>query len=129
MLLLRMILEKPSVYLCEIQEELLRIFGVYVCLSTICRTLKMMGCTRQAMHRIAIQRSDEKWAEFMADISLYDVSMLIWLDESGCDDCNYRRKYSYCMRGIPPCDYRLLIRKLATRPYPYCRWKECTMSI
>ena len=110
MLLLRMILEKPGVYPCEIQEELLCIFGAYVCMSTICRMLKMMGCTRQAMRRIAIQRSDEKWAEFMADISLYDVSMLVWLDESGCDDRNYRRKYGYCMRGIPPCDHRLLIR-------------------
>ena len=69
-----------------------------------------MGCTRQAMCHITIQRYDEKWAEFMADISLYDVSMLVWLDESGCDDRNYRRKYGYCMRGIPPCDHRLLIR-------------------
>ena len=61
-----------------------RIFGVYVCVSTICRTLvKMMGCTRQAMRRIAIQKSDEQRAKFMADISLYDVSMLVWLDESG----------------------------------------------
>ena len=111
MLLLRMILEKPGVYLCEIQEEPLCIFSVYVCMSIICRTLKMMGCTRQAMRRIAIQRSDDKRAEFMADISLYDVSMLVWLDESGCDNRNYRRKYAYCMRGFPPCDHRLLIRE------------------
>ena len=73
LLLRRMILEMPGVYLCEIQE-LLCIFGVYVCVSTICRMLKMMGCTRQAMSRITIQRSDEKRAEFMADISLYDMS-------------------------------------------------------
>ena len=46
----------------------------------------------------------------MAEISLCDVSMLVWLDESGCDDRNYQRKYGYCMRGIPPCDHCLLIR-------------------
>lgn len=110
MLLFRMILDKPGIYLSEIQDEFMRIFGVYVCVSTICRTLKIMGCTRQAMHRVALQRSDEQRAGFMAKISLYDVSMLVWLDESGCDDRNYRRKYGYCVRGIPPCDHRLLIR-------------------
>ena len=76
MLLLRLILENPGIYLCEIQEKIMQMFGVYVCISTICRTLKTMGCTRQAMHRIAIQRSDEERAKFMANVSLYDVSML-----------------------------------------------------
>ena len=62
------------------------------------------------MHRVAIQRSDEKWARLMAEISLYDVSVLVWLDESGCDDHNYGRKYGHSMSEIPPCDHRLLIR-------------------
>ena len=110
MVLFRLILANPGIYLCEIQDEILRMFGVYVCVYTICRTLKNMGCTRQAMHCVAIQRSDEERAKFMADISLYDVSMLVWLDETGCDDRNYRRKYGYSMRGIPPCDHRLLVR-------------------
>ena len=108
--LFRLILANPGIYLCEIQEEIRRMFGVYVCISTICRTLKNIGCTRQAMHRLALQRSDEERARFMADISLYDVSMLVWLDESGCDDRNYRRNYGYSMRGIPPCDHRKLTR-------------------
>ena len=49
-------------------------FGVYVCISTICRMLKNIGCIRQAMDRLAIQRSDAERAKFMADISL---SMLV----------------------------------------------------
>ena len=77
MMMFRMILDKPGIYLSEIQDELMRVFGVYVCVSTICRTLKIMGCTRQAMHRVALQRSDEQRARFMAEISLYDVSMLV----------------------------------------------------
>lgn len=108
--LFRLILANPGIYLCEIQDEILRMFGVYVCVSTICKTLKNMGCTSQAMHRLAIQRSDEKRAKFMADISLYDVSMLVWLDETGCDNRNCWRKHGYSMRGIPPCDNRLLVR-------------------
>ena len=110
MMLFRLILDKPDIYLSEIQDEIMRFFGVYVYVSIICRTLKIMGCTRQAMHQVELQRSDKQRARFMEDISLYDLSMLVWLDENGRDDRNYRRKYGYCMRGIPPCDHRLLIR-------------------
>ena len=115
MMLFRMILDKPGIYLSEIQDELMR---VYVCVLTICRTLKIMGCTRQAMHRVALQLSDEQWARFIAEISLYDLSMLVWLDESGCDDRNYRRKYGYHMRGIPPCDHHLLIHSTCYSAIP-----------
>lgn len=53
--LLRLILENPGIYLQELQDHLLGIFGVLVSVPTICRTLKYMGCTRQAMHRVALQ--------------------------------------------------------------------------
>lgn len=69
-----------------------------------------MGCTRQAMHRVALQRSDTERARFMSEVSIYDPSMFIWLDESGCDRRHAARKYGYSVRGIPVCDYRLLIR-------------------
>ena len=123
--LFRLILEKPGIYVCQIQEKILRSFGAYVCVSTICRTLQSMGCTRQAMYRVAIQRSDEKRARFMAEISLYDVSMLVWLDESGCDDCNYRRKYGYSMRRIPPVIIAYLLEALAIQLYQWKVWMMC----
>ena len=77
---------------------------------TICRTLKYMGCNHQAMHRVALQRSDALRARFMAEISVYDPSMLVWLDETGCDRRHSTRKYGYSVRGIPICDQILLIR-------------------
>jgi hypothetical protein len=45
----------------------------------------------------------------MADISIYDPKMFIWLDETGCDR-NTLRKYGYSLRRIPVCDHRLLVR-------------------
>ena len=36
-------------------------------------------------------------------------NMLVWLDESRCDDRNYRRQYGYSMCGTPPRDHRLLV--------------------
>ena len=46
----------------------------------------------------------------MADVSQYDPSMLLWVDESGCDKRNCMRKRGYSLRGITPQDHRLLVR-------------------
>ena len=44
--LLHIILSNPGIYLSEIKEELIRLVGVDISVSTICRTLKFMGCSR-----------------------------------------------------------------------------------
>ena len=51
--------------------------------------------TRQKFGSIAIQRSDERRAEFMAELSLFDPSMLVWLDETGLDQQNTILAYGY----------------------------------
>ena len=62
------------------------------------------------MQHVAIQRSDEQRAKFMAEISKYDPAMIIWIDESGCDRRHSTRKWSYSIRGLRPRDHRLLAR-------------------
>jgi len=108
--LLSLILQNPGIYLHEIQDKLYEAFGVLVSAATICRTLQFMGCTRQVIRSVAIQQSDAMRAKFMAEISIYDPSMFLWLDESGCDRRNTLRKYGYSIRGIHPVDNRLLVR-------------------
>lgn len=68
LLILRMISENVGIYLYEVQEKLLAMFGITVSVSTLCRTLKFMGCTRQVIQHIALQRSDKCRARFMAEI-------------------------------------------------------------
>ena len=109
LVLLRLVLETPGIYLHELQAKLLARFGVTVGVATICRTLKYMGCTRQVIQHIPVQRSEELRAKFMAEISVYDPSMLIWVDESGCDRRHSQRKWGYSLRGMPPRDHRLLV--------------------
>ena len=46
----------------------------------------------------------------MAEISVYDPYMFIWIDETSCDRRHSTRKYGYSVRGIPICDQRSLIR-------------------
>ncbi len=76
----------------------------------ICRTLRYMGCTRQVLSHVPAQHCDALRGKFMADISVYDPSMFVWINEPGCDRRNATRKYAYSMRGITPCDHRILIR-------------------
>ena len=109
-ILLRFILDRPDLYLHELQELLNNHFGVIVSIATICRTLHHMGVTRQVMRHIALQRSDIDRAKFMSEISIYDPEMLIWLDESGQDRRNAVRRYGYSVRGTRPVKHRLLIR-------------------
>ena len=40
------------------------------------------------MHHIALQQSEYQRVRFMAEISSYGPSMLVWLDETGCDNQN-----------------------------------------
>ena len=84
-LLLRSIINNPGIYLHEIQQEWIATFGVSVSVATFCKTPKYMGCTRQVMRHVALQQSDEQRARFMAEVSVHNSSMLIWIDESGCD--------------------------------------------
>ena len=109
-LLLRLVIDNPGIYLHEIQQKWVTRFGVNVSVATFCRTLKYMGCSRQVMRQVALQQSDEQRARFMAEVSVYDPSMLIWIDESGCDGRHSRHKRAYSIRGITPVDHRLLIR-------------------
>ena len=110
LLLLQLIVRNPGIYLHEIQKALEERLGVVVSESTLCRTLKLMECTRQVIRQIALQRDEESRARFMGNIALYDPSMFIWVDESGCDRRNSIRKYGYIIRGKRPVEHRLLVR-------------------
>ena len=99
LVLLRLILENPGIYLKEIQAALLVRFGVEVAVSTICKTLHAMGCSRQKIQHVASQQSAECRAKFMAKVSMYNPDMLVWVDETGCDRRNSMRKYIWLFCG------------------------------
>ena len=107
-----------GIYLHEIQAKLTATLGVTISPATICRTLKFMGCTRQVLQHIALQRDEEQRARFMAEVSVYDPSMLLWIDESGCDRRHSMRKRAYAIRGKPPRDHRILSRGIRYSAVP-----------
>ncbi len=84
-ILIQTTLDKPGACLSELQQSLEQASGVQVDTSTICRTYQRLGFTQQKIKHMPQQRSEEARLEFMAEVSAYDPSMFVWLDETGCD--------------------------------------------
>ena len=55
------------------------------CRFQVGRMIKEQGFTRKKVELRALQRSEEKRIEFMAEISLFNPDMLIWIDKTGSD--------------------------------------------
>jgi len=107
---MQMVLEKTSIYLHELQRAPAQTTGMLVSEATICRTLKRYGFMRKKMKYAARQRSDLIRAEYQAEITVYDPSMLVFVDESGSDQRNATRHYGYALRGYSPQSFKFLSR-------------------
>lgn len=83
-----MVLSRPGIYLREIKSELQELTGVDVSLTSIYRFLKLVSFTHQRMKYAALQRDKYLRSEFISDVSIYSLDMLIFLDESGLDKRN-----------------------------------------
>ncbi len=83
--ILEAVIDNPSLYLSEIQQLLLETTGSKISISTICKYLKHAGFTHKKLTIRAQQRSDELREQFMAQVSVYDPGMLVFLDECGSD--------------------------------------------
>ena len=109
MILIELLSKQPSLYLHELRYKLSQSTGTLVDCSTICRSLKRLGFSRQQICHIASQQSDDERMEFLAEITAFEPKMLVWLDETGCNRRNGLRKYGYGLRGVPPKDFTVKI--------------------
>ena len=110
LILLHIVLQKPGIYLHEIQKELAETAGVDASPSAICRCLKRVGFSRQRMKLVAIQQDDGLRAQFLSDVSLYQPEMIIFIDETGSDRRDSLRKYGYSLRGRPIKSQKIISR-------------------
>ena len=111
-IILVLVVDKPGIYLREIQQQLAQDAGTEVDTSTICRFLHSSGFTRQKLVITAKQRSDELRAEYMSDMTVYlgHPEFLVFVDETGTDRRDYMRRFGYSMRGKPARTQKLLWR-------------------
>ena len=105
-------LDRPEVFLRELQQTLILETGTCVDVSTIWRFLQVSNFTRQKMVVVAKQRSDLLWAEYLLDMQLFcgHPEMLVFLDETGADRRNCLRRFGYSLRGKPAISKKLLVR-------------------
>ena len=107
--ILQTLVHRPTSYLHEVQRDLFDATGIWASYSTICRTIRQQGFTYKKVRIIALQRSEEKRIEYMAEISQYDPEMLMWLDETGSDRRKSIRTHGYSLRGMSPQSIQLRV--------------------
>ena len=107
---LNLILQKPGIYLHEIQEELQHSLLLEVSMSTLCKFLHASGFTRQRLQTVASQLDKSLRLQFSFNVSVYSPEMFVFVDETGADRRNTLRKYGYSIRGKPPKRFSFLSR-------------------
>lgn len=104
------VLEHPTIYLRDLCQKVEDISSVRVSEATICKLIKRHGITRKKVQKIALQRSSQLRGEFMATALLHNKEQFVFVDETGCDNRSYMRKYGYAVRGCAPQCHHYLIR-------------------
>ena len=101
--ILELVIDRPGVYLREIQDELTVETGTLADTSTICRFLHASGFTRQKLCLSAKQRIDSLVAQYQMDISVYSghPELFVFVDETGADRRDCIRRFGYSIRGKP----------------------------
>ena len=107
---LHLVLGRPGIYLWEIQQELMWLFGVDVSVASLCTFLNKSNFRRKKMQLVASQQDQYLRSTFVSDVSIYDSKFLVFIDETGCDRRDALRKYGYGLRGKPVKCHKLLVR-------------------
>ena len=110
LLIMNLVIERPGVYLCELQDELRSTLEVEVSLSAICTFVHQSGLTRQKLVTTATQRDEFLREQFISDVSVYNPDMLVFIDETGADGRNLLRSHGYSIRGKPLQNHTSLVR-------------------
>lgn len=104
---------EPGTYLDEIRDYLYLQSGglVDVDESTVCRTLRKWGMSRQVIRRVALQRNELRRQHFRDEYQAIPMSeMFVFVDETGNDKRSSYRRQGYSLRNLPPVDHTLLVR-------------------
>jgi len=88
----------PDVFLDELQEEL-ELQGIQISLASLCRYLDRNGITHKRLSKIARQRDYLRRAEFRDEVSQYDPTQLVSVNEAAVDSRNMNRDFGWSYSG------------------------------
>ena len=101
-MILAIIFENPSLYLKEMTQQVYDYTSTRISPATICNVMRKHGLTRKKIQRIAIQRSASHRGVYIAEMSMYKSSMLVFADETGKDGRDCLRRFGYALKGQTP---------------------------
>ena len=110
LLILHLVLQRPGIFLREIQDELLSALEIEVSESAICKFLHKNRFTYQRLQVTALQQDEFLRRQFVSEVSIYSPEMLVFIDETGTDRRSLVRKHGYSMRGKPLRNPTLFVR-------------------
>jgi transposase len=97
--MIALVAAQPTIYLAEIQEQLLKIRNLDVSISTIRRTLLRNGVTCKALDRTAREQDALRRMKYRLHMSQYKCGQLVFLDETAVDKRTYFRLRGRAPRG------------------------------
>ena len=96
------LIEKPGLYLHEMELFLLDEFDIRVPRSTISDALRQSGWSRKECRRQARERNADLRDDYMHLISEFQSFHLVYVDESGCDKRIGFRRSGWSPSGTTP---------------------------
>jgi transposase len=91
--LLKLIHENPDYFLDELLGLLETNYFIAVHYTTIFRELERLNVSRKKLKKIALERNEERRADFVARMAQYDPEELGFLDEMSKDERSIGRRY------------------------------------
>ena len=113
-MILAIIFENPSLYLQEVTQKIYEYTDERISPATVCNVMRKHGLTRKKIQRIAIQRSARHRGAYIAEMTMYKSSMLVFADETGKDGRDCLRRFGYALKGQTPQCSQLLRRGTRT---------------
>ena len=61
------------------------------------------------MKKVAIRRCDILRAQYMNEMEAFDPHMLVFVEDTGCEQRNSVRQYGYGLRGMTPVQHQIKV--------------------
>ena len=97
--LLELIRDNPDYFLDELLYLLATNCFISVHYTTIYRELERLNISRKKLKKIALERNEERRANFVARMAQYDPEELGFIDEMSKDACSIGRRYGRSRKG------------------------------
>jgi transposase len=109
-MILEWILDKPGIYLDELQARLHDHTGLLVSITTIYNVIHRAGFTFKRIKQVVQAQDELRRCLFMKEMLHLDPEMIVWIDETGSDHRQSMRTHGRHLRGLTPYDNVISVR-------------------